>query len=54
MEEEKMTEGEEDWVKAMKVLVGTSLVPLKVAVDVAGTIAESVEDHIPKPSKLVT
>jgi hypothetical protein len=54
MEEGKMTEGEEDWVKAMKVLVGTSLVPLKVAVDVVGNIAESVEDYIPKPSKLAS
>jgi hypothetical protein len=54
MEEGKMTEGEEDWVKAMKVLVGTSLIPLKVAVDVVGNIAESVEDYIPKPSKLAS
>ena len=52
MEEGKIKEGEEDWVKAMKILDGTSLVPLKVAVDLVGNIAESVEDYIPKPSKL--
>ncbi len=52
MEEGKIKEGEEDVVKAMKILVESSLIPLKVAVDVVGNIAESVEDYIPKPSKL--
>lgn len=54
MDEGKIKEGEEDVVKAMKVLVETSLVPLKVAVDVVGNIAESIEDYIPKPSKLAS
>ena len=52
MEEGKIKEGEEDVVRAMKILVESSLIPLKVAVDVVGNIAESVEDYIPKPSKL--
>jgi hypothetical protein len=38
----------------MKILVESSLIPLKVAVDVVGNIAESVEDYIPKPSKRMT
>ncbi|RCV65243.1 hypothetical protein C5S53_04765 [Methanophagales archaeon] len=54
MEEGKMKEGEEDVVKAMKILVESSLIPLKVAVDVVGNIAESVEEYIPKPSKLAS
>ena len=54
MEEGKIKEGEEDVVKAMKILVESSLIPLKVAVDVVGNIAESVEDYIPKPSKLAS
>lgn len=49
-----MKEGEEDVVKAMKILVESSLIPLKVAVDVVGNIAESVEEYIPKPSKLAS
>jgi hypothetical protein len=54
MDEGKIKEGEEDVVKAMKILVESSLIPLKVAVDVVGNIAESVEDYIPKPSKLAS
>ena len=45
---------EEDLVKVVKVLVGTTLIPLKVAVDVVGGLAESFEDYIPRPSKLAS
>jgi hypothetical protein len=51
MDEGKIKEGEEDVVKAMKILVESSLIPLKVAVDVVGNIAESVEDYIPRRKK---
>jgi hypothetical protein len=54
MEEEKMTNEEEDLVKAIKVLAGTTTIPLKVAADIAGEIAESLETYIPRPSKLVS
>jgi len=45
---------EEDLVKAAKALVGTTLIPLKVAVDVVGGLAESLEDYVPGPSKLAS
>jgi len=49
-----MTNEEEDLVKAIKVLAGTTTIPLKVAAEIAGEIAESLETYIPQPSKLVS
>jgi len=45
---------EEELVKAVKVLAGTALIPLRVAVDVVGGLAESLEDCLPGPSKLAS
>jgi len=45
---------EEELVKAVKVLAGAALIPLRVAVDVAGGLAESLEDYLPGPSKLAS
>lgn len=45
---------EEELVKAVKVLAGTALIPLRVAVDVAGGLAESLEEYLPGPSKLAS
>jgi len=45
---------EEELVKAVKVLAGTALIPLRVAVDVVGGLAESLEDYRPGPSKLAS
>jgi len=45
---------EEELVKAVKVLAGTALIPLRVAVDVVGGLAESLEDYLPGPSKLAS
>lgn len=41
---------EEELVKAVKVLAGTAFVPLKVAVDLVGGLAGSLEEYLPKPS----
>ena len=49
-----MSWDEEDLVKAVKILAGTAAIPLKVAADVAGEIVKSIEDYVPKPSKLVS
>ncbi len=49
-----MTNEEEDLVKAIKVLAGTTSIPLKVAADIAEEIAESLETYIPRPSKLAS
>jgi hypothetical protein len=45
---------EEELVKAVKVLAGTALIPLRVAADVVGGLAESLEDYLPRPSKLAS
>jgi hypothetical protein len=45
---------EEELVKAVKVLAGTALIPLRVAADVVGGLAESLEDYLPGPSKLAS
>jgi len=45
---------EEELVKAVKVLAGAALTPLRVAVDVVGSLAESLEDYLPGPSKLAS
>ncbi len=45
---------EEELVKAVKVLAGAALTPLRVAVDVVGGLAESLEDYLPGPSKLAS
>lgn len=45
---------EEELVRVVKVLAGTALIPLKVAVDVAGGLAESLGDYVPGPSKLAS
>lgn len=49
-----MTNEEEDLVRAIKVLAGTTIIPLKVAAEIAGEIAESLETYIPQPSKLAS
>ncbi len=45
---------EEELVRAVKVLAGTALIPLRVAVDVVGGLAESLEGYLPGPSKLAS
>ena len=45
---------EEELIKAVKILAGTALIPLRVAVDVAGGLAESLEESLPEPSKLAS
>lgn len=42
---------EEDLAKAVKILAGTTTIPLKVAADIVGEITGSLESYIPKPSK---
>jgi hypothetical protein len=54
VEEGKMTNEEEDLVKAIKVLAGTASIPLKVAADITGEITESFKSFIPRPSKLAS
>lgn len=49
-----MTWEEEDFVKAVKILAGTTAIPLKVAADIAGEIVGSLESYVPKPSKLAS
>ncbi|HUV02120.1 MAG TPA: hypothetical protein VMW67_01510 [Desulfobacteria bacterium] len=49
-----MSREEEDLVKAIKVLAGTAAVPLKVAADITGDIAKSLENYIPKPSEFAS
>jgi hypothetical protein len=45
---------EEDLGKAIKTLAGVTLIPLKVAADVAGDIGKSLEAAIPQPSEFVS
>ncbi|MBN1762019.1 MAG: DUF2769 domain-containing protein [Methanomicrobia archaeon] len=45
---------EEEVGKAIKTLAGVTLIPLKVAADVAGDIGKSIETAIPQPSELVS
>lgn len=45
---------EEDLAKAVKILAGTAAIPLKVAADIAGDVVKSLEDYVPKPSKLAS
>ena len=45
---------EEDLGKAIKTLAGVTLIPLKVAADVAGDIGKNLETAIPQPSELVS
>jgi hypothetical protein len=55
MEEgKKMSKEEEDIVKVVKVLAGTAVVPLKVAADITGDIAKSLENYVPKPSEFAS
>ncbi len=49
-----MTWEEEDFVKAVKILAGTTAIPLKVAADIAGDVVASLESYVPKPSKLAS
>ncbi|RZN39241.1 MAG: hypothetical protein EFT35_03930 [Methanophagales archaeon ANME-1-THS] len=53
-ERKKMKWEEEDLAKAVKILAGTAAIPLKVAADIAGDVVGSLEDYIPKPSKLAS
>ena len=45
---------DEDFGKAVKALIGTAVVPLKVLGDIVGDLATSVEAAIPQPSKLAS
>jgi hypothetical protein len=55
MEEgKKMSREEEDLIKVVKVLAGTAAVPLKVAADITGDIAKSLENYVPKPSEFAS
>ncbi|MEA2075803.1 MAG: hypothetical protein U9O85_08785 [Euryarchaeota archaeon] len=55
MEEEKeMNWEEDDLAKALKILAGTTAIPLKVAADIAGDVVGSLGGYIPKPSKLAS
>lgn len=45
---------EEDLGKAIKTLAGVTLIPLKVAADVASDIGKNIETAIPQPSELVS
>jgi len=45
---------DEDFDKAVKALIGTAVVPLKVLGDIVGDLATSVEAAIPQPSKLAS
>ncbi len=45
---------EEDLAKAVKILAGTAAIPLKIAAGIAGETAKSLEDYVPKPSKLAS
>ena len=47
-------EDEADLAKLVKILAGTTAVPLKVAADIAGDVVESLEKSVPKPSRLVS
>ncbi len=53
-EEKKMNWEEDDLVKALKILAGTTAIPLKVAADIAGGVVGSIGDYAPKPSKLAS
>ena len=52
--EKKISWEEEDLAKAVKILAGTTAIPLKVAAEIAGGIAETLEDYVPKPSELAS
>jgi hypothetical protein len=55
MEEgKKMSWEEEDLAKAVRIIAGTTTIPLKVAADIVGEIAGSLGSYIPKPSKLAS
>lgn len=45
---------EDDLVKALKILAGTTAIPLKVAADIAGDVVSSLGNYVPKPSKLAS
>lgn len=45
---------DEDLAKAIKALVGTTFVPLRVAADIASDITKDLEAAIPKPSKIAS
>lgn len=45
---------DEDFGKAIKALIGTAVVPLKVLGDLAGELATSVGATIPQPSRLAS
>jgi hypothetical protein len=45
---------EEDLGKAIKTLVGTAFVPLKVAADIASDFTKDLEIVIPRPSKIAS
>ena len=54
-EGESKAKGKDDELaRAVKILAGTALIPLKMAVDVAGGLAESLEEYVPGPSKLAS
>jgi hypothetical protein len=53
-EEKKMNWEEDDLAKALKILAGTTAIPLKVAADIAGGVVSSLGDYVPKPSKLAS
>ena len=45
---------EEELGKTVKTLAGVTLVPLKVAAEIAGDFVDSLPDYIPKPSDLAS
>ena len=52
---EKINWAEEaDLAKVVKILAGTTVVPLQVAADIAGDVVESLGSSVPKPSTLVS
>jgi hypothetical protein len=55
MEEgKKMSWEDEELAKAVKILAGTTAIPLKVAADIAGDLVTSLESYVPKPSKFAS
>jgi hypothetical protein len=45
---------EEDLGRAVKTLAGVSVIPLKIAAEIAGDFVESIPSYIPKPSELTS
>ena len=45
---------EEELVRTIKILAGTTLIPLRVAVDVIGSLSESIENYLPEPPQLAS